>query len=239
MAVDDRVISTAENVIKDTYSPQAEPNEPGKDAYNSMFKSRKKDFIHNGIKVLRSNHKAIRRLKHIHKPSLHGFRVWPSSWLLLDYFKRSGFIHNSHILDIGCGWGIAGIYCVKNFNSVVTCVDSDSAVFPYVHLHAEINDVSVNTLEADFDDLPAKYFKNIDTMIGADICFWDNLVETLIKMILRALEYGVRNIIFADPGRPTFEKLGKYFQSKGLGEIINWDVNRPYSIQGRILRVGI
>ena len=204
-----------------------------------MLKSRKKDFTHNGVKVLRSSHKSIRRLKHIHKPSLHGFRIWPSSWLLIDYFKRSGFSRDSHILDIGCGWGIAGIYCVKKFSSVVTCVDSDSAVFPYVHLHADINDVTVKTVEADFDELTGKYFRNIDILIGADICFWDNMVDKLKRMILRALEYGVRNIVFADPGRPAFEKLGKFFQSEGTGKIINWDIIRPYSIQGRILRVGV
>ncbi|MBN2418489.1 MAG: methyltransferase [Deltaproteobacteria bacterium] len=204
-----------------------------------ILQSRKKDFTHNGVKVLRSNHKAIRRLKHIHKPSLHGFRIWPSSWLLMDYFKNSGFNRGSHILDIGCGWGIAGIYCVKNFDSIVTCMDSDSAVFPYVHLHADINDVTVNTVKLDFDDLAGKYFKNIDIMIGADICFWDNMVETLKRMINRALEYGVKNIIFADPGRPTFEKLGNYFQNEGTGNIINWDITRPYAIQGRILRVGV
>ena len=204
-----------------------------------MIKNRNKAFIHNGVKVLRSNHTAVRRLKNIHKPSLHGFRIWPSSWLLLDYFKRSGFKRRSHILDIGCGWGIAGIYCVKNFDSIVICVDSDSAVFPYVHLHADINDVTVNTVEADFDDLNVNTFKDIDIMIGADICFWENMVETLKKMILRALNCGVKKIIFADPGRPTFEKLGRYFHNEGIGEILNWDINRPYSIQGRILRVGI
>ena len=205
----------------------------------SMLKSREKDFTHNGVKVLRSSHKAIRRLKHIHKPSLHGFRIWPSSWLLMDYFKRSGFKHDSRVLDIGCGWGIAGIYCVKNFNSIVTCIDNDSAVFPFVHLHSDINDVTVNTVKADFDDLTENNFKDIDVMIGADICFWDNMVEILKRLIFRALEYGVENIIFADPGRPTFERLGEYFQSEGIGRIINWDIVRPYSIEGRILRVGI
>ena len=83
----------------------------------------------------------------------------------MDYFRRSGVNCISRILDIGCGWGIAGIYCVKNFNSVVTCVDSDSAVFPYVLLHADISNVTVKTVEADFDDLTGKYFKNIDALI--------------------------------------------------------------------------
>jgi predicted nicotinamide N-methyase len=204
-----------------------------------MLKNREKDYTCNGIKVLRSSHRAIRELKRIHKPSIHGFRIWPSSWLLMDYFTRSRFSSQLNILDIGCGWGIAGIYCVKNFDSVVTCIDSDSAVFPYVHLHAGINDVNVKTIEADFSDLAVKDFTGIDVMIGSDICFWDDMVEILKAMMLRALDCGVKTIIFADPGRPSFEKLGEFFMDKGIGKILDWFITAPYSIQGRILRVGM
>lgn len=204
-----------------------------------MLKPREKDYTCNGIKVLRSSHRSIRELKRIHKPSIHGFRIWPSSWLLMDYFIRSRFSSQLNIIDIGCGWGIAGICCVKNFDSVVTCIDSDSAVFPYVHLHAGINDVRVKTIEADFSDLSCKDFKSIDVMIGSDICFWDDMVDTLKEMMIRALDSGVKTIVFADPGRPSFEMLGEYFQKKGMGDIINWDISQPYSIQGRILKVGI
>ena len=136
-----------------------------------MIKNREKDFKHNGVKVLRSSHRDIRRLKNIYKPALHGFRVWPSSWLLIDYFMRSRLKPNSRIVEVGCGWGIAGISCVKNFNSVVTCVDSDSAVFPYVNLHAKINDVTVTTVQSDFNDLCENNMKNMEIMIGSDICF--------------------------------------------------------------------
>ena len=144
-----------------------------------MLDSRKKDFIIHGIRVFRSRHKAIRQLKRHHSPSLHGFRVWPSSWLLMDYFKRSRVICDSRILDIGCGWGLAGIYCAKNHNAIVTCVDSDSAVFPYVHLHADINNVTVTTMETGFEELKGINMKDFEIMVGADICFWDNMVESL------------------------------------------------------------
>jgi predicted nicotinamide N-methyase len=204
-----------------------------------MLKTREKDYTCNGVKVLRSSHRSIRELKRIHKPSIHGFRIWPSSWLLMDYFTRSRFSSQLNIIDIGCGWGIAGIYCVKNFNSVVTCIDSDSAVFPYVHLLAGINDVSVETIEADFSDLEDKDFTGIDVMIGSDICFWDDMVDILTAMMQRALDCGVKTIVFADPGRPSFEKLAEFFMNKGIGKIIDWFITAPYSIQGRILRVGL
>ena len=79
-----------------------------------MTKNRKKDFVDYDIRVLRSRHKAIRELKRLHKPSLHGFRVWSSNWILIDYFKHYGFARYLKIIDIGCGWGLAGIYCAKN-----------------------------------------------------------------------------------------------------------------------------
>ncbi len=202
-----------------------------------MIKIRKKDFIHNGVKVFRSNHRDIRRLKNSYKPSLHGFRIWPSSWLLMDYFMRSRFIQNSHILDIGCGWGIAGIYCVKNFNSKVTCVDSDPAVFPYVYLHADANNVTVATMEADFADLMVSSMGNVDVIIGADICFWDHMVDTIKELILRSFESGVKNVVIADPGRPTFARLGRYFINEGRGEIISLEITRPYHVRGYILRI--
>ena len=92
-------------------------------------------------------------------------------------------------------------------------------------------------MEADFDDLSGYFMKNIDIMIGADICFWDNMVETVKTLILKALKHGVKTIMIADPGRPTFERMGEYFLNNGMGELINWDITRPYNIQGRILRV--
>jgi predicted nicotinamide N-methyase len=199
--------------------------------------NKKKDLLDYGIRVFRSRHKKIRELKRIHSPSLHGFRVWPSSWLLIDYFKQCGFTRGSRVLDIGCGWGLAGIYCAKNHKSTVTCMDSDSAVFPYVRLHADINNVDITTMETRFEGLTVVNMKNFEIIIGADICFWDNMFETLKRLVLRALESGVKTVVLSDPGREPFEKLGKYFTEEGNGKIMNWAVTRPHSIQGRILRI--
>ena len=199
----------------------------------------KKYFLDYGIRVFRSRHKKIRQLKRLHSPSLHGFRVWPSSWLLIDYFKRCRFTQGSRVLDIGCGWGLAGIYCAKNHDSIVTCMDSDSAVFPYVRLHADINNVDITTMETRFEELTVVNMKNFEIMIGADICFWDSMYDTLRRLILRALESGIKTVILSDPGREPFEKLGGYFVEEGKGQIMNWSVTRPHSIQGRILRINL
>ena len=200
-----------------------------------MTKNRKKDFVDYDIRVLRSRHKAIRKLKRFHKPSLHGFRIWPSNWLLIDYFKHYRYAKSSKIIDIGCGWGLAGIYCAKNHDSLVTCMDSDEAVFPYLHLHAAINNIEITTLKSSFEELSVKEMRNYEVIIGSDICFWDELIEVLKSLIFRAVESGIKIVAISDPGRSSFESLGRYFINKGKGQVVNWEIDHPLHFQGRIL----
>jgi predicted nicotinamide N-methyase len=191
-----------------------------------------------GIRTLRSNHRMIRDLKRAHAPSVHGFRLWPSSWLLMDFIKHKGLLKGSRVLDAGCGWGLTGIYCAKNHGSFVTGVDIDSEVFPYLHMHADINGVEVVTMKQGFDDFTHEQLKNFDILIGTDICFWDSLADSLRAVIIRAMSSGVRMVLIADPGRSPFEKLSRYFSESMEGVVRDWTVQHPYPIQGRILSIG-
>ena len=109
-----------------------------------------------GIRVLQSRHPEIRRLKRLHTPSVHGNKHWASSWLLMDYLRRHPLPERARVMEIGCGWGLAGIYCAKKFNAVVTGVDIDAEVFPYLRLHAAINKVHVATLQKKFNKLQVR-----------------------------------------------------------------------------------
>jgi predicted nicotinamide N-methyase len=190
-----------------------------------------------GIRVLQSRHPEIRRLKRLHAPSVHGNKHWVSSWLLMDYLRRHPLPKGARVMEIGCGWGLAGIYCAKKFNAIVTGVDIDSEVFPYLQLHAAINKVHVATLQKKFNKLQETDLQNIDIVIGADICFWDKMVYPLKRFIRRALNAGVRQVIIADPARSPFEKLSKYFIKKGKGETFDWHIQRPRKIQGQLLKI--
>ena len=190
-----------------------------------------------GIKVLLSRHKDIRKLKRENAPGFHGNKFWTSSWLLMDYFNRRGLKKRAHVMEVGCGWGLAGIYCAKKHDAYVTSVDIDPDVFPFLKLHAEINHVKIKTLKRSFSGLTAQHLKDINVMIGADICFWDKLVEQLRRLIVRALRQGVGLVLIADPGRPTFDKVGEYFQKKYDAEILEWTSRRPRTISGSILKI--
>ena len=191
-----------------------------------------------GIRVLLSGHPEVRRLKRVHVSSFHGNKFWTSSWLLMEFFRRRGLPEGIRILDVGCGWGLAGIYCAKKHNAVVTGLDIDPDVFPYLLLHSEINKVKIATMNRGFGGLTGNDLKNFDVLIGADICFWDKLARSLKRLINRAFKTGSRMVLIADPGRPTFNELAEYFAEKRGAEILDWTVQRPRRIQGRILKVG-
>jgi predicted nicotinamide N-methyase len=190
-----------------------------------------------GVKALKAGHPEVRKLKKNTNPRIHGTRHWPASWLLIDYLERRGLPKNARVMEIGCGWGLASVYCAKRYRAEVTAVDLDADVFPYVRLHAEVNGTRIKGLHAGFAELNARHLARCDVLIGSDICFWDELREELRKLILRALGAGVRRVIIADPGRYPFEALADYFVEHGHGVVRDWTARAPHPIRGRILKV--
>jgi len=202
-----------------------------------MGKKIKKEINAYGIKVLLSPHPAIRDLKRYFTPNNHGNRFWWSSWLLMDYFKQRGLKEGSRIMEIGCGWGLASIYCAKKHKALVTGADIDRDVIPYAMLHAEINGVNVNFIRKRFESIRKKDLEGIDVLLGADICFWDHMVKPLKNLITRAQKAGVKQILISDPVRSPFEGLCEYFSGKRGGEVLDWTASEPREILGQILKV--
>jgi predicted nicotinamide N-methyase len=203
-----------------------------------VIRRRKKYRQAYGVQLLLSQHPEIRKLKGFNAPSVHGNRLWKSTWLLIDYLHRRGLPEGVRVMEIGCGWGLLGIYCAKNYGARVISVDLDTEVFPYLELHAKVNQVEISTLKQDFDGLRTKHLKEVDLLIGADVCFWDTLAKPLKTLILRALRANVQQVLISDPGRPPFEEIAEYFASRKGGEILDWTAQRPRRSEGRILKIG-
>jgi predicted nicotinamide N-methyase len=202
-----------------------------------MINNQKKEIRAYGIKVLLSRHPIIRRLKKENIPTSHGNKFWTSSWLLMDYFKRHGLSDGSRVMEIGCGWGLAGIYCAKKHDAIVTGIDIDSDVFPFCKAHADINKVDVSFIKKSFNGLRIRDLMGVDILIGADICFWDEMIDSLRRLINRALRADVKLILIADPVRSPFEELCDHFEAQNIGEVLNASVKRPRPISGQILRI--
>ena len=178
-----------------------------------------------GLQVPYARHPRVRALKRQgHHPSIHGTKLWSSSDVLIDYIASTTAIAPKSVIDAGCGWGLAGIWCAKTFGSPVASVDADASVMPYLELVAELNEVEVTPVVARFEQLDARLLGATDWLIAADICFWDELVDPVTKMIERALESGTKRIMISDPRREPFFTVVDMILSEHGGEVMDWRV---------------
>lgn len=191
-----------------------------------------------GIKALQSRHPAIRRLKRQQQGhSAHGNKVWRSSFVLMDYLTTYPPTASSRILDVGCGWGLTGIFLAQQYSANVTGIDIDPNVEPFLQLHASINKCSIVFQARGFETLTQADLSTYDSIIAADICFWDEMVRPLIDFIHLATESGVKKITIADPGRPPFWELAEYCTQSLGAEIVTRRIYQPWKTEKFILSI--
>ncbi len=191
-----------------------------------------------GITSLTSRHPDIQRLKRQQtEPSLHGNKLWGSCYLLMEYLQHAPLQSGSKVLDIGCGWGLGSIYCAKTFGCAVTASDADPAVFPYLNLLAEHNHVSIDTKAQRFSEISRQQLAGYDVIIGADICFWDELAEEVYQLIERALAAGVSRVILTDPQRPPFTEMAERCVEEHYAELLPIATDDPRRFTGSVLLI--
>src|SRR5438132_13415233 len=191
-----------------------------------------------GLTILAFSHPEVRRLQPAAgQPVLHGPKVWPTSFVLIDYLSQRGVPARARVLDLGCGGGLVGIACAKTFQAQVTGLDAGAAVFPYLQLHAQRNGVHLATRHGTFAALTPQDLAAFDLLVGADICFWEDLVDPLYRLVRHGIAAGVADILVADPGRPPFDELCARCLQQGDAEVLAWAMHTPVKESGRILRV--
>jgi predicted nicotinamide N-methyase len=189
-----------------------------------------------GVSMPTASHPAIRRVKRQgHEPSIHGNKLWKSSFLLIDYLNKNRPEHAQSVIDVGCGWGISGVWCAKTLGSAVTSVDADKNVYPFLDAVADINNVSTTPLVSRFEKLSKRQLAQFDMLIAADICFWDELVNPVSNMINRAISAGVKKIVIADPERSSFFEMAERAIDKHCGELLAWQSTGDVSASGALL----
>jgi len=189
-----------------------------------------------GVVMPYSGHSSIRAVKRAgHEPSIHGTKLWKSSCLIIDYLKKHPPARRKKVLDAGCGWGITGIWCAKQWGSEVISMDADAAVFPYLDAVAALNGVETTSWVQRFEKVQKKNLKNVDILFGGDICFWDELVKPVGKMIDRAIDAGVGTIVIGDPERPTFHEMAEKAIERHGGELLDWRLSGTVKATGALL----
>jgi len=157
----------------------------------------------------------------------------------MDYFLHNETLeYEQSIMELGCGWGPASIFCAQHASAKVTGVDRDDEVFPFLEVQAALNEVDVTTKQASFEKLTKKELSNYDILIGADICFWDKLTAIHFNLIKRAFQAGVKEVVIADPGRAPFYELAEkcldFFEEC---ELIDWYSTEPEHFEADILHI--
>ena len=191
-----------------------------------------------GVRALKSTHPEVRRLKRREEsPSLHGNKVWHSSFALIDYLHRHPPTVGARVIDVGCGWGLNGIWLARRYGARVLAVDADPAVEPYLRLQARINRVEVEFLARRFEQLDARLLDGVELLTGTDICFWDEMVEPLYRLLRRAGKAGARRAIIGDPGRTPFWTLAARAEKRLGAEVIQHTGGRPGSAPKQLLVV--
>lgn len=192
-----------------------------------------------GLTILKAAHPRMRQLRKHHEPSIHGNKFWSSSYLLMDYLGYQGLPIGARVLEAGCGWGLAGIFCAKQFGARVTGIDADEEVFPYLNLHAEVNEVEIQIRQARFEEMKAEELTGFDVMLAADVCFWDEMVDPLYGLIEKAVLAGVQQVVLADPGRPPFVQVSERCSEKLGGQTKEWSVEgSAVSASGSLMIIG-
>jgi predicted nicotinamide N-methyase len=198
-----------------------------------------------GLRVPKSAHPDLRQLKAAHRPAAQGHKIWNSTFLLLDFLQGQRLPQGLRVLDVGCGWGLLSIFCARRFSAAATAADIDPQVFPFLHLHARLNQVAVRTLQSSFAEIPDSLLCRQDLLVGADVCFRGSMIDPLYSLLCRALDAGVTRIILADPGRFPFRQLAaRCVQTLGASATdrqtqepsIVWSGAAP-RIRGRLLLV--
>ena len=189
-----------------------------------------------GVIMPYAGHASIRAVKRAgHEPSIHGTKLWKSSCLIIDYLNKNKPKRTGRVLDAGCGWGVTGIWCAKQWGSDTRSMDADPAVFPFLNAVATLNGVTTEPWVKRFEQVKQKDLETIDVLVGGDICFWDELVKPVGKMIDRAIAAGVGTIVIGDPERPTFHEMAARVIDKHGGELLDWRLSGAVKATGALL----
>lgn len=192
-----------------------------------------------GLKILKAGHPRVRQLKREgHVAEIHGNKFWNSSYLIMDYLKKHPLPKRARVLEIGCGWGLLGLFCATHFGNRVHGIDADENVLPYLELHADINGVKMTGEKKRFNQLTVDYLSQFDVVLGADICFWDEMTGELYNLIRRGKRAGVRQVMISDPCRPPFTALAeKCHDMLDDVELVEKFLKKPVNASGEILIV--
>jgi predicted nicotinamide N-methyase len=155
----------------------------------------------------------------------------------MDFLDQFPLEKSSHILEVGCGWGVLSCYLSKHYSGSVTGLDADKTVQHYFDFHSNRNKVQPSFVHGTMQSMTKKKLRGYDVIVGCDICFWDSLKKDWQNLIRRAHKAGVKEIYITDPGRPPFWELVDYAEQNFGADIWSHETETPYSLEQYVLEL--
>ena len=140
--------------------------------------------------------------------------LWESSIGLAEHLSdNSTILTDKRILEIGCGYGLAGIVAAK-VGAIVTFTDFEHDALQFARHNSQQNDVSTGTFVQ--MDWSAPCFQNgFDVVLGADVIYeeqnWDPIIELLHNLLEPKGE-----AIFSEPKRKNADGFFERIQKNGF-----------------------
>ena len=152
--------------------------------------------------------------------------LWPAARMLAKVSVRedwAAYPQPVHVLEVGCGLGLAGIACLAR-GLRVTFSDVDETALAYAAANARLNGYSdFRTVPIDFRCPPSdvKY----PVVIGSDLMYEERLVNPLVGLLAAVLAPGGVCLI-ADPDRTA-------------ARVFKWKLQEAgYDVETELIRAG-
>ncbi len=127
--------------------------------------------------------------------------LWPAARMLSKAVVREPwetYRQPIHVLEVGCGLGLAGIACLAR-GLAVTFSDVDETALTFAAANAQLNGFdSFKTIPLDFRSPPDD--RNYPVVIGSDLMYEERLVNPLVGLLKAVLAPG-GSCLIADPDR--------------------------------------
>lgn len=101
-----------------------------------------------------------------------GFTVWEGTYDLINYLLHNGEkleLNGKHVLDLGCGHGLVGVYLMKAYNDITVCFQDYNldvlkfATVPNLVLNGFENSLShCRFVSGDWTDFPRKIEEGVN-----------------------------------------------------------------------------
>jgi predicted nicotinamide N-methyase len=121
--------------------------------------------------------------------------AWPGGQALARYIiNHPGDVAGRHVVDLGCGSGIAGIVAAMAGAALVTAVDHDPVALAAVGINAAANGVRVVTAAA---DVHAAALPRGSVLLVGDLVYEPKLAAQVARIMVEAARGGA-HVLFGD-----------------------------------------